>query len=125
MYDNEFIDFVDEAFSDVFTEEMTKDEYLQKKMMNKLNSYSNDPMNSNRVSSRGANKARANAEKNHDHSIYGQMGKYDRDASKAVSDRGIKDPGGKIAAKTSWAMEKHEKRHGAKHELASLLGSNF
>ena len=123
MYDNEFIDFVDEAFSDVFTEEMTKAEYLQKKMMKHYNP--NDPMNSDRISSRGANKARANAKKNNDHSVYGQMGKHDIAASKAVRDRGIEDPGGKIAAKTSWAMEKHEKRHGAKHELASLLGSNF
>ena len=43
MYDNEFIDFVDEAFSDVFTEEMKNADDFRKKLVVEGKSF-NEPV---------------------------------------------------------------------------------
>ena len=121
MYDNEFMDFVDEAFSDVFTEEMKNADDFRKKKDDERRQKEDDY--NHRMHKRG----------NGDSWL---ARKDDNQQDKAVSDRskaqktlykaGMSPDHPTYRNQTAMdATQRHIRRHGAKHELASLLGSNF
>ena len=117
MYDNEFMDFVEEAFSDVFTEEMKNaDDFRKKKHDEKSNSYDHAQKHQERLDA----KYRVDQDSIRNAEI--KALKHDDKTWNAGTAKSFNHKNGYAAD----AIDRHNRRHpDVKLELAYLLGSNF